>query len=117
MQNAALLGAYDADPVAVDNGELLLVVDALVEIGERFLLVSAAFGGLYHGRGFFAGAAGAFALDGRGRGRSLRRGAIDLRLQRSGLRGTRRSGYFSYVLGTYYLLRFHDRCVHLYITI
>src|SRR6266851_5099054 len=64
MQHAALLGAYDADPFAVDIGELLLVVDALVEIGERFLLVSAAFGGLYHGRGFFAGAAGAFALTG-----------------------------------------------------
>src|SRR5229473_3938426 len=98
MQHAALLGAYDADPFAVDIGELLLVVDALVEIGERFLLVSAAFGGLYHGRGFFAGAADAFALGGCRRGRSLRRGGIDLRLQRSVLRGKRRSGVFGVVL-------------------
>src|SRR5260370_40580604 len=94
MQHAALLGAYDADPVAVVIGELLLVVDALVEIGERFLLVSAVFGGLYHGRGFFAGAAGAFAPDGRGRGRSPRRGVIDLRLPRGVLRAKRRGAGF-----------------------
>src|SRR6266404_3687921 len=98
MQDAALLGAYDADPFGVDVGELLLVVDALVETGESLLLVGAAFRGFYRCRRFFPGAVGAFALGEGDRGRLLPR-CIDLCLQRRVLRGERRSGPFGVLLG------------------